>query len=58
MVSPEVKCTGDNTEGGRHVQVCGGIVPPRGTSNNAVDCGMGGRHCGANVTVDGSFKSG
>ena len=53
MVFPDVKCPGDHTEGVQHVQGCGGIVPSPGTSNDAIDCVLGGRHGGASVTVDG-----
>ena len=58
MVFPEVNCPGYHAEGGRHVRGLGGIVSSQGMSNNNEDCGVGGRHGGASVTVDGLFESG
>ena len=58
MVFTEVNCPGDHTEGGQHVQGCRGIVPSPGTSNDAGDCVVGGRHGGESVTVDRYFDIG
>ena len=38
VVFTEVNYPGDHAEGGQRVQVCGGIVPSEGTSNNSGDC--------------------
>ena len=56
MVFPKVKCPEYHAEYGRRVQGRGIIVPSAGTSNDARDRGVGGRHGGKSVTVVGAFK--
>ena len=58
MVFPKVNCPGDCSEGGQHVQGCGGIFPSAGTSNDAGDCRVGGRNGEASVNMDGFIDSG
>ena len=57
MVFPKVNCPGDHDEGGQQVRGYVEIVLSAGTSEDTVDCGVGGRHGGASVTMDGAFKS-
>ena len=57
VILPEVNCTGYHAEGKLRFRGCDGIVPSAGTSNNARYFGVGGRHGGASVTMDGAFGS-
>ena len=58
VLFPKVNCPGDNSEGGRQVRSCSGIVLITITSNNTGYCGVGGIHGGVSVTVYEAFGRG